>query len=89
LLKWVKIGKEAIEMKTIRFVVDFFPDGRYKLLLLTHAKYKNVWIEKDGTITICFTDDDVKTLKELPKLYYDIDRLNKAKRSKRMLKENF
>ena len=70
-------------MKTIRFVIDFFPDGRYKLLLLTHSKYRNVWIEKDGTITICFTDDDVKTLKELPKLYYDIDSLNKSKPLKR------
>jgi len=75
-------------MKTIRFAIDFFPDKRYKLLLLTHSKYRNVWIEKDGTITICLTEEDIKTLGELQKLYCDINRLNKAKRLKRALKEN-
>ena len=64
-------------MKTIRFVVDFFPDARYNLLLLTRVDYRNVWIEKDGTITICLREDDIETLKELPRLYHDIDNLNK------------
>ena len=64
-------------MKTIRFVVDFFPDARYNLLLLTRVDYRNVWVEKDGTITICLREDDIETLKELPRLYHDIDNLNK------------
>ena len=64
-------------MKTIRFVVDFFPDARYNLLLSTRLDYRNVWLEKDGTITICLTEDDIKTLRELPRLYRDIDNLNK------------
>ena len=64
-------------MKTIRFAVDFFRDGRYNLLLLTRLNHRNVWLEKDGTLTICFTEDDIKTLKELPRLYRDIDNLNK------------
>lgn len=64
-------------MKTIRFVVDFFPDARYNLLLLTRVDYRNVWVEKDGTITICLREDDIETLKELPRLYHDIDSLNK------------
>jgi hypothetical protein len=64
-------------LKTIRFVVDFFPDARYNLLLLTRVDYRNVWVEKDGTITICLREDDIETLKELPRLYHDIDNLNK------------
>lgn len=64
-------------MKTIRFVVDFFPDARYNLLLLTRVDYRNVWLEKDGTITICLREDDIETLKELPRLYHDINGLNK------------
>jgi len=64
-------------VKTVRFAVDFFPDARYNLLLLTRLNYRNVWLEKDGTITICLTEDDVETLKELPRLYRDIDNLNK------------
>lgn len=64
-------------MKTIRFVVDFFSDARYNLLLLTRLDYRNVWLEKDGTITICLREDDIDTLKELPRLYRDIDSLNK------------
>lgn len=64
-------------MKTIRFLLDFFPDGRYNLLLCTRTNHRNVWIEKDGTITICFTEDDVKTLKELPRVYNDFNNLNK------------
>ena len=63
-------------MKTIRFVVDFFPDGRYMLLLETNRNYRNVRLEPDGRITICFTDDDEKTLKKLPRLYRDFDGLN-------------
>lgn len=64
-------------MKTIRFLLDFFPDGRCNLLLCTRKNHRNVWIEKDGTITICFTEDDVKTLKELPRVYNDFNNLNK------------
>jgi len=57
--------------------VDFFPDARYNLLLLTRVDYRNVWVEKDGTITVCLREDDIETLKELPRLYRDIDSLNK------------
>lgn len=64
-------------MKTIRFVVDFFPDARYNLLLSTRLDYRNVWLEKDGTITICLREDDIDILRELPRLYRDIDNLNK------------
>lgn len=64
-------------MKTIRFVVDFFPDARYNLLLLTRVDYRNVWLEKDGTLTFCLTENDIETLKELPRLYPDINSLNK------------
>lgn len=64
-------------MKTIRYVVDFFPDARYNLLLLTRVDYRNVWLEKDGTITICLREDDIETLRELSRLYRDIDSLNK------------
>jgi len=45
--------------------------------LLTRVDYRNVWVEKDGTITICLREDDIETLKELPRLYHDIDNLNK------------
>ena len=68
-------------MKTIRFVVDFFPDARYNLLLLTRINYRNVWVEKDGTITICLREDDIETLKELPRLYRDIDNLNRERKN--------
>jgi hypothetical protein len=64
-------------MKTIQFVVDFFSDGRYKLLLLTRLNYRNVWLDENGTITICLTENDIQTLKELPRLYHDINNLNK------------
>ena len=64
-------------MKTLRFVVDFFPDARYNLLLLTRVDYRNVWLDKDGTLTICLTEKDIETLKELPRLYHDINSLNK------------
>lgn len=64
-------------MKTIRFVVDFFTDARYNLLLETHLNYRNVWLHEDGRITICLHKDDIDTLKELPRLYYDIDNSNK------------
>ena len=63
--------------KTIRFGVDFFPDLRYNLLLITRLDYRNVWLEEDGTITICLTEEDIKTLKQLPRLYHDINSLNK------------
>lgn len=65
-----------MKVKTIRFIVDFFSDGCYKLLLSTRLDYRNVWLDKDGTITICFTDDDNKTLEKLPRLYRDINNLN-------------
>ena len=64
-------------MRTIRFVVGFFPDSRYNLLLETHVNYKNVWIHEDGRITICLYEDDIDYLKELPRLYRDINNSNK------------
>ena len=64
-------------MRTIRFVIGFFPDARYNLLLETHANYKNVWLHEDGRITICLYEDDINYLKELPRLYRDINNSNK------------
>jgi len=64
-------------LKTIQFVLDFFGDERYKLLLETWLKRKNVWLHEDGRITICLTDDDIKFLEKLPRLYRDVDNLNK------------
>ena len=64
-------------MRTIRFVIGFFPDARYNLLLETHVSYKNVWIHEDGRITICLYEDDIDYLKELPRLYRDINNSNK------------
>jgi len=61
---------------TIRFVLDFFPDGRYMILLLTRTDYKNVRLHEDGSVTICLTEDDFSLLKELPRLYTDINNIN-------------
>lgn len=61
---------------TIRFVLDFFPDGRYMLLLLTRTDYKNVRLHEDGSLTICLTEEDLSSLKELPRLYKDINDIN-------------
>lgn len=61
---------------TIRFVLDFFPDGRYMILLLTRTDYKNVRLHEDGSLTICLTDEDFSLLKELPRLYNDINDIN-------------
>jgi hypothetical protein len=68
-------GRESL--KTIRFVVGFFPDARYNLLLETHVNYRNVWLHEDGRITICLYEDDINYLKELPRLYHDINSNNK------------
>jgi hypothetical protein len=64
-------------LRTIRFVIGFFPDARYNLLLETHVNYKNVWLHEDGRITICLYEDDIDYLKELPRLYRDINNSNK------------
>jgi len=64
-------------LKTIRFIIDFFGDERYKLLLETWSKYPNVWVHEDGRITICVHEDDVKTLGRTPRLYRDVNNLNK------------
>lgn len=64
--------------KTVRLVVDFFPDERYNLLLSTFLNYRNVWLDKEtGEITICLTKPDIVTLsKKLPRLFRDLDNLN-------------
>ncbi len=72
-------------MKTINIVLDFFSDGRYKILLQTHTSSDNVWIAEDGTLTICFTEDDVKTFNSLPRVYQDIDNLNKKRLAEKKL----
>jgi len=64
-------------MKTVRFVVDFFSDGRYMLLLDTNTKYRNVRLHEDGRVTICLTDDDIKRLEKFSRLYRDLDGINK------------
>jgi hypothetical protein len=67
---------------TIRFVLDFFPDGRYMLLLLTRTDYKNVRLHEDGSLTICLTEEDLFSLKELPRLYSDVNDLNSRLKQK-------
>ena len=61
---------------TIWFGLGVFSDGRYKLTLETFKHNRNVWFETDGRITICLTEDDVKLLKELPRIYQAINNLN-------------
>jgi hypothetical protein len=51
------------------------------LLLSTNKNHKNVRVHEDGRITICLTEDDIKTLaKDLPEIYQDINNLNIKKK---------
>jgi hypothetical protein len=62
---------------TIWFGLGVFSDGRYKLTLETLKHNRNVWFETHGRITICLTEDDIKLLKELPRIYQGISNLNR------------
>ena len=66
-------------MRTVHFVLDFFPDERYMILLSARVNNRNVRLGKDGIITICLTEDDIKTLEKLPRLYKDVDNLNRKR----------
>jgi hypothetical protein len=78
------------ELKTIKLLVDFFSDGRYMLLLETSSYNRNVRFDEEGNITICFTEDDVKTLQAVPRIYRDLNNLNKEyKFRKHLLLPNF
>jgi hypothetical protein len=67
-------------MKTININISLFKDGDYMLLLSTRINGGNVRLHEDGTVTICFTEEDVETFKNLPRIYQDIDNLNRERK---------
>jgi hypothetical protein len=71
---------EPIEMKTININLSLFKDGDYMLLLSAKINGTNVRLHDDGTVTICFTEEDVETFKNLPRMYQDIDNLNRERK---------
>ena len=50
------------------------------MLLLSAKIGNNVRVHDDGTVTICFGEDDIETFKKLPRMYEDIDNLNKERK---------
>ena len=67
-------------MKTISINISLFKDGDYMLLLSTRINGTNVRLQEDGTVTICFTEEDIETFKNLPRIYQDIDNLNRDRK---------
>jgi hypothetical protein len=70
-------------MRTVDIVLSFYGNQDYMMLLSTWESFSNVRVERDGRVTICFTEDDIKFLvKHLGRIYDDIDGLNKERKKK-------